>query len=389
MRAMASGRSRNLLKNVGLVIASTLLSLLAAEGVVRLAYPQQLAVWHTMRDGLVVHPPGLVTHLTEFGQRVTFNSAGMRDREHSRAKPDGTARVLVLGDSFMEALQVSFEQSFPSLLEAGLRERTGRNVEVINLSVSGWGQDDQLAYLRKYGLAYEPDLILVAMTAHNDVLDNLRERFHTLNDGKLAVRPEVHMSEWEFRQLQLKGYFASRSHLWQLLRKAKNLREIRVVAADLQKHVAQLVGDGEESLQLARGWNLTFGLLRGIRDVGKSVGAEAAVMVIPLNLQLQGGALEGARSDADAPRGGGVVDRPQRAIGEFGRAAEIPVIDLLPQFRQETLRHRASLHLPEGHWNATGHRVAADIAASEIAGRRLLAAPATWTRGTPDGVRRR
>jgi hypothetical protein len=312
----------------------------------------------------------------------------MRDREHATTKPEDTSRVLILGDSFMEALQVAFEDSFPSQLESGLRGKLGRKVEVINFAVSGWGQDDQLAYLKKYGLGYEPDLILVAMTLHNDILDNLKERFHTLAGGKLADRPAARMSDSEFRILQLKGFLASHSHVWQLLRKAKNLREIRVVAADLDKHVAQLVEGGEVPMQLGRGWDLTFELLKSIRDAGKRVGAETVVMVIPLNLQLQQGAQDAPRTVAGTSSSERAIDKPQRAISEFGRNAGIDIIDLLPFFRYETLGRRTSLHLQEGHWNVTGHRVAAGVVASEIVNRRLLEAGPMAGREATGGPRR-
>ena len=237
---MSTAKPKDVLKNLGLLAASMLLSLVMAECVVRFLYPQQLAVWHTMHDGLVIHPPGLVTYLAEFKQEVTFNSLGMRDREHARKKAEGTKRVLVLGDSFMEALQVSFEESFPHRLESRLRETLNPRVDVINCSVSGWGQDAQLAYLQKYGRDLKPDLILVAMTLHNDVLDNMQGRFYSMAQGRLVSMSAPHMSDWEYSMLRIKGYLASRSHLVQLLRKWKNLREIRDVASALDRHVSQV-----------------------------------------------------------------------------------------------------------------------------------------------------
>src|SRR6266545_2390723 len=47
---------------------------------------------------------------------VRINSDGLRDREHSKVKPPNTFRITVLGDSFVEALQVPFEQSFCHLI---------------------------------------------------------------------------------------------------------------------------------------------------------------------------------------------------------------------------------------------------------------------------------
>lgn len=368
---------KSLVRNLGLFAVSTILSLLLAEWLVKTLSPQQLAVWHTTEDGMVIHPPGLTTYLTEFNQEIRFNAMGMRDIDHAKKNREDTTRILVFGDSFMEALQVVFEDSFPSLLESGLREALHRNVEVINCGVSGWGQDDQLTYLEKYGRALEPDLILVAMTLHNDVSDNMKEQFHTLAYDKLILKPVTRMSVSELKILHVKDFLASHSHLWQLLRKWKSLGEIRNLATALDKHVMQLIGKNEETEELKRGWKVTFELFKGIREVGKSMGAETAIMLIPLKLQLQDDSLDGFRTLTDMSMDDIAIEKPQQAMRTFGHEANIEIIDLLPTLRRWTVEHRtsenkASLHLQEGHWNVNGHILAAKIAAEELIRRRMV-----------------
>src|SRR6185369_12345965 len=58
---------------------------------------------------------------------VAFNSQGFRDIEHPREKTK--KRVVVIGDSFCEAVQVNLEETFWKRLEAKL------GWEVINLGV--------------------------------------------------------------------------------------------------------------------------------------------------------------------------------------------------------------------------------------------------------------
>ena len=56
------------------------------------------------------------------------NSRGYRDVEHELEKPPGVYRVVVLGDSFMEAGQVALEESFARVLEDELDgARRGRS----------------------------------------------------------------------------------------------------------------------------------------------------------------------------------------------------------------------------------------------------------------------
>src|SRR5262249_2702246 len=74
---------------------------------------------------------------------------------------------VLLGDSFIEAMQVPFERSVTSLLEERVR-RTMGGVEFINLGLSGFGTAREYLMLREYGLRYEPDVVVLFFVA-NDI----------------------------------------------------------------------------------------------------------------------------------------------------------------------------------------------------------------------------
>jgi hypothetical protein len=363
-----------------LLVVSSACALGLAEVMVRVVYPQQLGVWYSLRSGMVIHPPSTRIHLANFGQTVEFNSLGMRDVEHRQPKPPGTFRILVLGDSFMEALQVPLEASFSRLLEDQLRRATGQRVEVVSCGVGGWGTDDQLEYLRRYGVRLEPDLIIVAMTLHNDVADNLRERFHTLADDQVVSRQHTEIPAVRFALLKIKDFLASRSHLTQLLRKFRSLGEIRQSAQQLDAHVLQLF-QKEASTTMTRGWQLTAGLLRGVRVEGASVGARTTVVLIPLSVQIYDDVLRRWLVEAGLTLSDIELDRPQRVMHEFEARLGVDVIDLTPAFRATAKGGGRSLHVPgDGHWNREGHQVAATVVARELIGRRLIAGKAAATR---------
>jgi hypothetical protein len=355
-----------------LLVVSTVCALGLSELILRVVYPQQLGVWYSLRNGMVIHPPGTRIHLASFGQTVEFNSLGMRDVEHRPVKEPGTFRILVLGDSFMEALQVPLEESFHRLLEHRLRSLTGRPVEVVNGAVSGWGTDDHLEYLTRYGVKLVPDLVLDAMTLHNDVSDNLEQRYHTLVDGRLVARPPAEMSEADFRLLKVKDYFASRSHLTQLMRKYRHLSGMRQAGRQLDVHVLRLL-EKDESASMRKGWELTQGLMLGLRDEGARISARTAVMLIPLSLQIYGDVrqrwLEANGVAADRLD----LERPQDRMRAIGAALTVETVDLLPAFRKSFKDNGRSLHLVgDGHWTPEGHRLAAAVVADQLVARKLL-----------------
>jgi hypothetical protein len=256
-------------------------------------------------------------------------------------------------------------------LERQLGQVTRRPIEVVNASVSGWGTDDELVYLEKYGARWEPDLILVAMTLHNDVKDNLRERFHRNENGTLTEGWQRTLSAPEFHLIELKGLLASRSHAYQLFLRSRRSGERRVEAEQLNAHVADLLAP-TMSRELGRGLELTRLLLQRIALIAAERQAQVAVILLPLALQLSGEAPGGLvrRVGMAAARD---LDRPQRLLRSVAQRAGVDAIDLLPEFRLWAAAGGRSLYLErDGHWSESGHRVAADLVASELVRRGFI-----------------
>jgi len=106
------------------------------------------------------------------GKPLSINSKGLRDREYSYQKPDGTRRLLVLGDSMTWGLGVGDDEIFTEVLEEKLKRETPA-WEVINAGVSGWGTDQEYLFLKDEGFRYEPDIVMVVYYLVNDREDNV------------------------------------------------------------------------------------------------------------------------------------------------------------------------------------------------------------------------
>jgi lysophospholipase L1-like esterase len=106
---------------------------------------------------------GLLPDAVHRGKRVTIriNRHGFRDRNHALAKPPGTARLVVLGDSITFAASRPVEERFTEKLELLLRSPS-RPVEVLNLGVGGYDVLNEVAFLEQVGLGFDPDWVVVA-----------------------------------------------------------------------------------------------------------------------------------------------------------------------------------------------------------------------------------
>lgn len=96
------------------------------------------------------------------------NSYGLRDQEIPLEKPAGTYRILVIGDSTVLGFAVPFEKTFTELLETMLDEESeSTRFDVINAGVPGYSIYNCLVYLKRDGIRFDPDVIILE-TNFND-----------------------------------------------------------------------------------------------------------------------------------------------------------------------------------------------------------------------------
>lgn len=144
------------------------------------------------RDMLYELVPGSSATI-DYGARGSvvyrISSQGVRGPERTVPKPHGVHRILILGDSVTFGYYVPEELTFVALLETALR-RLDPAVEVINGGVGGYNTHNEISWLKERGLAFEPDVVVLAFCP-NDV-DNPRFHFawHTL-DRLGPLPPEV------------------------------------------------------------------------------------------------------------------------------------------------------------------------------------------------------
>jgi len=110
---------------------------------------------------------GLDWYARDFSVRVWANSHGFRDAPREFQKPPRTLRVALLGDSFVEALQVPFEKTAGHLLEQKLNTSASRTMnypgryEVLNFGVSCHSLGQTLLTWEAYASKFSPDYVFL------------------------------------------------------------------------------------------------------------------------------------------------------------------------------------------------------------------------------------
>ncbi len=130
------------------------------------AEPDDLLGWRLAPGKNYFYP-----HENPKGVFFNINRFGWRDKEWSLNKPAGVTRVAVLGDSYVEALQVEQNATFLSVAEKELRNLTGQEFELMNFGRSGNTQIEEFLTLKEHVMPFNPDLVILFFYPVNDIDD--------------------------------------------------------------------------------------------------------------------------------------------------------------------------------------------------------------------------
>jgi hypothetical protein len=325
---------------------------------------------------------------------VRINSQGLRDREHTIAKPRDTIRIAVLGDSFAEAFQVLMENAFWALMQQRLHEcaaPSGMKVEVLNFGVSGFSTARELITLRQRVWQYSPDIVLLLVTTGNDVADNsralnqypsaplpyfiYREGTLTLDDSLLQARNRsvvfrLQQSfigssfDWLRDHLLLVGLIDSAREAYRGRKQTKTDASSQGepgLYSDVFR--APMNSDWDEA------WRVTEGLIVQMRDEVKAKGARFLVVTGSIGIQVNPDA--SLRAASMNQLGVDTLFYPDLRIKALGEREGFEVLTLAPPLLEYATRNHIFLHgsgdaKGTGHWNEAGHRLVGGLIAEKL-----------------------
>lgn len=254
------------------------------------------------------------------GTQVRISSLGLRGPERSLAKPAGTRRVLVLGDSVAYGFGVRDEETFSRLLEARLNADGDGHYEVVNAAVVGYNTIQERARLQEIGLRSDPDLVVLTFVV-NDLLDTFSIFDHQYQPtGFLAP---------------LKVWLRRNSHLYRFYQNTmwRAVDDIRK-GSDRVEQPRQRERVHERESEIVR-----------IAELTRQHGARFLLVLHPDNLYQE-----------VTPDAAGRRLTVREELLEFAGRHEIAVLDLTEALgdvrdsRARTMRHREDPHpSPAGH----------------------------------------
>jgi hypothetical protein len=372
--AVLTGKLPSLRPRIVLACGSLFISLVAAEFVVRCWLPTAPLEWVANGTSGERQPDWEQT-LCEFdpvlGWRgvpfrrgefaiggvnvsVAQNSDGFRDVEHDRSA-DRERRLVLLGDSFLWGAGVGQDET----VSARLRHRLD-DVEVYNLGVCGYGTDQSLLSFERWGNIIQPTVVCYLFFA-NDSTDNQSCTSHghakpcfTLVDGEPRLQ-NVPLAREAADAADAEQPADSTSPVALAMHPLRSV--ILAMDYSVSPHSVLYRHARRANLEWRRRQPpmdldpLTAALILKLRARCDERRADFVMALIPDR---------GVMKYSNGPE-------HHASVRAWCAANQIDCLDLTP----DLLASPANPYLFEGHWNATGHGIAADALAHYLENRGL------------------
>jgi hypothetical protein len=347
---------RALAINVAVLCGAIALGVGLAEVFVRIAAPQQLVLirpdlWQPADTVGWLRRPNVNVRVNT-GERpvdVITDDRGFRIGAHGPVEAD--QQVLLLGDSFMEALQVQYEQSASGLLEASLPALVGAPVAVRNAGVGGWNPEQYALYAASMLARDDYDAVVTSVYLRNDVIDARRGYYPPREHvERHSLRIPRRLSWGELTNAILRpfnDYMEERSHL--CLAPLEFPPEFLKAAAS------------------APWWDVTAGILQQIDAVAAEHGIPALFVLIPAPVQVDSASLMQYVRGFDLDPRLVDIDQPNRELGGRMDSLGLRTHDLLSEFRAAHVAGAQLYGRVDTHFSPEGNELFAQIVAPMIA----------------------
>ncbi len=325
----------------------------------------------------------------DFNVSVNINAQGLRGA--NIGPKDYRYRILIVADSTTFGSGVSVEHIIPTVLA---KELGAERVEVINGGFSTYNTVQELLFLEEEGLAYQPDLVILAFSPNTDIQTNTlqlqrlhqqktRRAYARLNEvGNLELDLSYAKAFYEKEKNRSiedrrKPYF-KRQVIYRLGKMVVNSFKTSTFhdpnifigwpfLAEFSPEYSTRGMSVDEYAELwSDGWAVSKALILHMRDETLARGAKFTMMVMAPKLQVE---VDYQQKVIEAyPNLKLDLSRINRAFEEFGRKADIPVLDARSVLVDAARAGQTGLyfHLEDEHMTAKSHHLVATSLAQQL-----------------------
>lgn len=359
---------RNFIKNMLLLATSMVLLFLFLELVVfRFVLPASDLPRLEFVDGVIKYEPGQRGHYrkrNDIKAEFRINEQGWNSghERYEQAKTDEVTRIAIVGDSYVEALQVDFDASLAEQLE----DRLGQGVEVYRFGIGGAPLSQYLHVLRNEVLPYQPDAV-VFLLIHNDFDEShqFKPGVYTSAFLKLDIDEKGHVREIQPKSFTEPWYSFIRYNCatWRFLAYRYDVRfgMLRRLILGKKKQVQANVDLEAVERVMSKNRLATQHVLGQAAALCKERGIVFLVAMDAVRNLIY----ENSPELFDYSKG---ALRLNRMAGEVAQELGVHFLDMHPAFAKDYKANgNAFNEESDHHWNEYGHSLAASLLADAVA----------------------
>src|SRR5262245_58895272 len=373
------------LLNTTLLLASLLIGLVIAEVAIRWIAPQQLSLlrpdmWAPVDSVGWLPRPNVRTKVNTGERTVNFVTDQQGFRVARTGRVDSSKTILLLGDSFMEALQVEYEESLAGRIEKESARTLGTAVAIRNAGVGGWDPPQYLIRARQLLANARYDAVVVSIFTGNDIV---AKRTDYVPPRAPAKRASFHFpTNFSRRGLvssllqPLNDFLEVRSQLYIFVR--TKLHWIAVRTKLVKPYFPQVLRKAQAK---TKRWDVTADILADLAREAKAKGTPVIFLLIPSNVQVYQERLAVYEAALRVDPATIDADQPNRLLAQRLALRGLVVLDALDAFRAAAGEGKQLFGNVDPHLTNTGHEVLWTVLRPSLA--RLLENVHVKKAGTP------
>lgn len=356
-----------------LVLCGTLVGLLLAEGVLRIAAPQNVnSPFVDNIYGINTQRPNMQSRFAvphAYDTIASINSQRFRGTKELQTLPSpGVNRVALLGDSLTFGLGANDDETYPAQLERILEDSVGpERVEIVNAGIMGAGTGEEALWFDIWVKRFHPHVVVLNVF-WNDVDDDFtRSPFRIDKSGRVSPRSLEELTSasrlhQKIRQLvyALPGFafLAEHSHLVNLVRRTMSMAWSGARKGSPSDKVTPAQSENTHQLYRDKGLPLLAGELVWLQERAHESGVRLLVVYLPGRAAIYPSL--GLNAEETRWKSAAIIE----TLKEVCLSRGVPFSDLTLQVRTEAQRFPELLYYnavgDDIHPTAKGYRVIAE-----------------------------
>jgi len=216
-------RIRKLAKDITIILIITLIIIVLPEIILRILFPKKAEKITTIFSTInyYLSAPSFIDFNKDYGYAlkagkeysfkrnklnggdIIISHTNKNSFRGAELKDNPNKRIIVYGDSMIQALFSTLENTFAMKLEKYLSSDGLTDIEVVNAGIMGFGPDQSLIKFKNEADLYHPNLVIFSIFADNDFGDILRNRIFDLDENGELINSEYNFTIEEFNSLRI------------------------------------------------------------------------------------------------------------------------------------------------------------------------------------------